>query len=1227
MVQMLIHSCRSVLGIVAVIAVTAGARAQTATLSASHDTTIYDLRNGTYNSNGAGQYMFAGKNNESIARRAIVRFDLSTIPAGSTITGATLRLNMSRARANNDPSYLHRMTSDWGEGTSDAPNDEGQGTTPSVGDATWKYAYFGTIPWASLGGDFVSTPSASTVIGGQNGYYTWSGAGVVADAQSWLDSPATNFGWVLRGNETADQTAMRFDTRENPTIANRPQLTVTYTLPPTLGACCATSGACSTTDSAACLAQGGVFQGSGTSCAPNPCPQPTGACCLPGNSCQVLTQAQCSAQTGTYGGNGSGCTPNPCAGVVTASVTAASDNTLYEVASGDGELSNGQGSGFFAGGGDSQNPTYRRRGVVLFDLSAIPTGAVVSDASMQLSLGFTQDGSARTVGVHRALASWGEGASTAAGNQSNGAPAQSGDATWLYRFYSTDGWGTPGGDFVAAPSGTASVGIVIGTFHTWGGAGVVSDVQAWVSNPTANKGWVVISADETTRRTQRRYDSSENATESRRPMLTVTYTIPAATGACCLANASCVIVNASQCAAQQGTYQGNDSSCASTVCPLVLTPFVDALPRPAIAQPVTGVPGGAAHYEFDILEVMQQLHRDLPMTRVWGYAGSYPGPTIEARTGQPVTTVWRNRLRVFETQQPRTTHALPVDTCLHGPDMTGSVPVVVTHIHGGKVAPDSDGDPDLAFPPGQDSPTYHWPNIQPAGTVWYHDHALGITRLNVYMGLAGFYLIRDSVEDALNLPSGEFEIAMAIQDRSINPDGSLKYPDMWMDHFFGDFILVNGKIWPYLNVKQGKYRFRLLNGSGSRTYRLALSNGATFWQIGTDVGLLPGPVPLTELVITPGERADVIVDFGSYAPGTEIVLTNSAPGPFPNGDPATIVPNVMKFIVQDQPGHGAPIPATLAPFSVIPPTEAAVERPLVLRRSEMSGHCPSQHGGMWMINDLMWDDITEFPEIGTTEIWSWINRSGMVHPMHMHLVRFQVLDRQAFDVVNNVIVPTGPVLQPAANEFGWKDTVQAMPNQITRVIARFDTFTGLYPYHCHILEHEDHEMMRQFQVICNAATVATPPNNTKICASGIAVLTVVATGSATIAYQWQIEDPGAPGVWLPTTDGPVVVGSTVLGVAAGSQTAQLTFQNTQRALRDVRFRCAVTNPCGATSSQAATVTICGADFNCDSFVSIDDLFLYFNAYFTGDPAADFNGVGGVTIDDLFLYINAYFVGC
>lgn len=826
-------------------------KADVMTIGAGKDNTIYsdfDLL-----SNGAGSHFFAGKTAGGNSRRALIAFDVAgVIPAGSTIDNVTLQLYMSRTQAGNQSVTLHRLLADWGEGTSDASGGEGSGAIVTDGDATWRYRFYdladppASPQWASTGGDFTGTSSASASVG-NIGFYTWgSTAQMVADVQGWLDTPSTNYGWLVMGNEGPNITAKRFDSHENGNASQRPMLTITFTPPPAFGACCFNDSTCMILAMADCSNQGGTYQGDGTTCTPNPCPS-IGACCR-NVSCLLLTSSDCDNVGGTYQGDGTICSPNPC----------------------------------------------------------IPP-----------------------------------------------------------------------------------------------------------------------------------------------------------TGACCFSGAICIELSPTDCTTQSGDYQGDGTTCTPNPCPLNLEPFVDPLPIPGIAQPINGVPGGTADYEIAIRQVQQQLHRDLAPTTVWGYNGQYPGPTILATTGLPITVKWINDLR-DSMGVPRTDHYLAVDLCPHG---AADLPKVVTHLHGGHIPADSDGHPEDTFLPGADD-TYYYPNNQPAATLWYHDHALGITRLNVYMGLAGFYIIRDAVEDALDLPDGEFDIGLAIQDRTFNLDGTLLYPSAWQDHFFGDVILVNGKVWPFLNVKRGKYRFRILGGSNSRTYTLSLSNSATFHQIGTDGGLLETPVPLTELTISPGERADVVMDFEPYAPGTEIILTNSAPSPFPGTPGVGVVPNVMKFIVTADAGYTTPLPATLRPVEQLQEVDAVQDREFVLRK--FVEPCT---GSEWLINGLQWDDITELPVLGTTEVWRFVNRSGIMHPMHMHLVFFQVLDRQMFEIVDDEVVPIGSPIAPAPNEAGWKDTVQVGPSEIVRVIAHFDDYTGLYPYHCHILEHEDHEMMRQFRAVCTKGDV------------------------------------------------------------------------------------------------------------------------------------------------------------
>jgi spore coat protein A len=599
---------------------------------------------------------------------------------------------------------------------------------------------------------------------------------------------------------------------------------------------------------------------------------------------------------------------------------------------------------------------------------------------------------------------------------------------------------------------------------------------------------------------------------------------PPPTGACCLTDGSCTNVTAIRCSQLVGTYQGDNVPCAPNLCPVTLTPFVDALPVPAPLQPITGAVGSAAYYEVTMRQVQQKLHRDLPSTTVWAYGSAFPGPLIEAGVRQPVIVKWINDLR-DGAGRLRTNHLLAVDTCLHGPDTEGAAPRTVVHLHGGKVAQKDDGYPEETFLPGQ-SRTNYYPNDQPPGTIWFHDHALGITRLNVYMGLAGLYVIRDAVENALGLPSGENEVPLVIQDRKFRADGALEYPAAWQEHFLGDTVIVNGKVWPYFIVKKGKYRCRVVNGSTSRTYMLGLSSGLPFHQIGTDAGMLPAPVPLNALTLMPGERADVVLDFGDYTTGAQILLTNSAPAPFPGAAGVGVVANVMKFIVTNAAGHTTPLPTTLRPLERLYETNAIKHREFVLRKT--NDPCA---GSKWLINDLTWHDITEFPVLGTTEVWSFINRSGVAHPMHLHLVLMQLLDRQPFVIQNNVIVPTGARTPPPANEAGWKDTVPVGPNEILRVITRFDGFPGRYPYHCHIIEHEDHEMMRQFQVVA-------PPAFTDIRRSGANIVLEFTTATTLLHAVERRDLMTEGGPWTVVTNGLPGTGGRLSVTNVGAATLQ-----------------------------------------------------------------------------------------
>jgi spore coat protein A len=516
---------------------------------------------------------------------------------------------------------------------------------------------------------------------------------------------------------------------------------------------------------------------------------------------------------------------------------------------------------------------------------------------------------------------------------------------------------------------------------------------------------------------------------------------------------------------------------------------------PLAIPPVLRAKPGSGPVPIRMAAFRHQAHRDLPAATIWGYNGSWPGPTIEVRRGEAVAIKWINQLP--------TRHFLPIDPTIHGSE--DGVPEVrtVTHVHGAQVLPDSDGYPDAwvtsdgkagAVTPADPA---HYPNNQAATTLWYHDHALGITRLNVYAGLAGFYLIRDEMEDALNLPGGDYEIPLMIQDRKFGVDGSLIYPPpengthpMWMQEFFGDNICVNGKATPYLEVEPRKYRFRMVNGSNSRFYHMTIvpadaagkRNGRPvdappFRQIGSDGGLLPAPTTTHYLIISPGERFDLVIDFSEHK-GQNLALVNDAPAPYARG--GEIVPTDMMLFKVTKPLAGkdsSSLPDTLAPWIPLDPSHAVRERTLALSEMDRPSDGYTMIG---LLGQKQWDDpITEDPKAGTMEVWSFANATGDVHPIHLHLVQFQVLNRQLFDVQTYMTTGKlnliGPPMPPETNERpAWKDTIKTYAGYITRVVAKFDLPPGTpvapgqefrYVWHCHVLEHEDNEMMRPYKIV------------------------------------------------------------------------------------------------------------------------------------------------------------------
>jgi spore coat protein A len=681
--------------------------------------------------------------------------------------------------------------------------------------------------------------------------------------------------------------------------------------------------------------------------------------------------------------------------------------------------------------------------------------------------------------------------------------------------------------------------------------------------------------------------------------------------------------------------------------------FVEPLPT-FVGHRVTSTSFAVSMQEFHQKVLPDNMYETLvpPFnagTYVWGYKvdsrpAFYPGFTVEAKRNTPTTITYVNNIP-FPTRS-QLEPLLTIDQTIHWADplhqmsathmgptqpYQGTIPTVV-HLHGAEVPSASDGAPEAWFtqdglhgkgyssvyPTAGNAAVFRYPNTQPATTLWFHDHALGLTRINVFAGLAAFYFVRDQFDTGLStnplrLPAGAQEIELLIQDRQFDTNGQLLFPDgtppdnptglngpppnpsihpFWIPEFFGDAIVVNGRTWPYLNVEPRRYRFRIVNASNARFLRMNLVDsssqapGPAFWQIGTDGGLLDRPVELNDpnnpsslkLFLAPSERGDIIIDFAGLA-GRTFTLVNDAQFPFPSGDPPdpAVDGRVMQFRVnlplssQDTTYN----PATLAPLrgganqepAIVrlanPATgtlgagvKPSVKRQLVLVEVEGPGG-PIEV----LVNNSKWTGfhegtttpiagsqpdqmgqgifLTELPRVGATEEWEIINLTEDAHPIHIHLIQFQLMNRQNFDVDNyralydskfpggtfagllpdgtwgtvnyppGVYIPgygpplfynkanadgavggnpaVGPFLQggiilPDANEAGWKDTMKMYPGTVTRIVIRwapiltsvngvrpgqnlytFDPTVGPgYVWHCHILDHEDNEMMRPY---------------------------------------------------------------------------------------------------------------------------------------------------------------------
>jgi spore coat protein A, manganese oxidase len=539
--------------------------------------------------------------------------------------------------------------------------------------------------------------------------------------------------------------------------------------------------------------------------------------------------------------------------------------------------------------------------------------------------------------------------------------------------------------------------------------------------------------------------------------------------------------------------------------------WMEALPVP----PVLDGRGGGKSFTIAAREsTTWKFHPDLRATRTWGYWSDSPsaglpylGPTIEAArrpndsVDTSVTIEWRNELDdAF----------LPNDPTIMGAVMPGEPAPIVTHLHGGENHPQFDGTPLQWFTKGGDkgphyiTNTFTYYNEQRASMIWYHDHALGNTRTNVYAGLAGIYFIRDDqdtgeADNPLGLPAGPYEIPLVLQDKTFNADGSMFYPTrgvtayhpQWVPEFFGDVAVVNAKIWPYVDVEPRRYRLRIVNGSQSRFYNLQLAEensgrSLPFVQIGAEGGLLRAPVTMTALLIAPGERADVIVDLAGQH-NRSFIVTNNARAPYPMGGRATLSQLLKIRVNRALQGTDDTTPAANLQLPALPP----LPMPSVTRVQHLSETLDPLTGAPINLNveDASYlDEQTNLPDVTTrpaanaVEDWLLVNTTADTHPIHLHLVTFEVIDRRPFDVTaydakTQTITYTGPSLPAASNENGRKDTVQAHPGQVTRIRARFElpdegtielppgVTNPQYVWHCHILEHEENDMMRAFEVV------------------------------------------------------------------------------------------------------------------------------------------------------------------
>jgi FtsP/CotA-like multicopper oxidase with cupredoxin domain len=663
------------------------------------------------------------------------------------------------------------------------------------------------------------------------------------------------------------------------------------------------------------------------------------------------------------------------------------DNTLYEYVPANGDVSNGIGDHFFAG---KTGMGYIRRGVLAFDIAgSVPPGSTITSVSLTIHMSRTALTDPRTVELHRLLSDWGEGTSDASANEGQGAPATANDVTWRHRFYDTVFWTTQGGDFSATVSASQSVG-AIGNY-TWSSAQMVTDVQTWLDTPATNFGWLVL-GDESTSVTAKRFDSRETVTP---PVLTIQYTSSTPTPTPTASPTATPTLTPTPTPPATPTPTPTPSpSPTPTASP---TPFSHPLLFPPVAT--------EANVSIGIDQGCVQI-LDGPCTNMWTYGGTYPGITIRRPTGQTTNVRFTNNLN----------------------PAAGELTV---HNHGNHSTAVNDGQPDSLLIPTGGSRTYIYNGLeegqnQRGKMQFYHDHRMDVTGRNVWMGLTGMYIVDDPA-DPQTLPSGDFDLPLAIADRQFDADNQIPYV-FNPDGVTGDKILVNGVYQPYFEVGDRKYRLRILDASNARTYFLTLSTGDSFIQIGTESGLLPAPVTRTGMRMGAAERLDVVVDFAGRL-GQNVYLTDVLTGM------PLLEFRVTQHVVDD---------------SSIPPTLRAlpdIGEPTVTRDWSFD-----KTAGHWTINGLRFDPnrVDAKPVLGTTEKWVFTNPTGQAHTVHIH------------DVAQQCVSRNGGACYPYET---MKETWYIDPGETLELKLKFTDHTGIYMLHCHIVEHEDDGMMTQFEVV------------------------------------------------------------------------------------------------------------------------------------------------------------------